>query len=358
VLDPALLPPLPPRELAARALRGGFIGNAGGIALRRSHAALSEALASISDAALSLDDPVAALAERRAVELLRQLAGGTFAQASVFRAAARQGVRIAVVPSDTAPYARTFSSATRDIGGTLVAVQHGFWADLWRNGKALVPYADGVEADRVAVWSQLDAERLRGAAAGEVIVTGNPGTIPAADTVPERGRAALVLLQPAGPSELFFDVRAAHHYVETALGALSAARFTGPVVLRPHPLDRMNYMGIETHGLHLLIDTQPALIDAFQAARLCIGTLSTATLEAVRAGVPTVFLDVTGARLPWPFDGSGALPRASDVPSLAELLRTLGPRADDVGQAAAQEALGARPGAVERVADLILDATR
>jgi hypothetical protein len=120
----------------------------------------------------------------------------------------------------------------------------------------------------------------------------------------------------------------------------------------------MNYTDLEKHGLYTIVDARPRLIDALRTARLCIGTLSTATLEAVVAGVPTVFLDVTKARLPWPFDGSSALPRATDAPSLTELLRTPARRPDEAGQAAARDALGVRPDALSRVADLIMDATR
>jgi hypothetical protein len=358
VLDPALLPPLSARELVARAWRGGFIGHPGSRALRRSRAALGQALASVGEPPPSQASPLVALGEQRALELIRQLASGTFALAGAFRAAVRRGLRTAVVPSDTAPYARTFTSATRELGSTLVTVQHGFCGDLWRVGGKLVPYADGVEAERVAVWSERDEQRLRGFARGEITVTGNPDAGESPPTAREPGRTALVLLQPAGASELIFDVRAARRYVEEALAGLAAARFSGPVVLRPHPLDRMDYRGLETHGLRTSVDAGSSLPDALRGARLCVGTLSTATLEAVRAGVPTVFLDVAGVPLPWPFDGSGALPRATDRESLADALGALGKRPGDATQAAAAEALGARPGALGRVADLVVAATR
>jgi hypothetical protein len=354
VLDPAVLPALPPRELAARALRGGFLGNPGARARRRSQATLDEALAQLAEAmgggALAEGDPVADLAARRAAELLRQLAGDTFARAAVFRAAARRGVRVAVVPSDTAAYARTFAAATGELGGSLVAVQHGFYGDLWRVSGRLVPYADGVEAERVALWSERDADRLRGTARGELVVTGNPGA--SAPAAAARGDAALVLLQPPNASTLAFDVRGARRYAEAALAGLTAARFTGPVVLRPHPLDRMDYRALGT------VDSSGSLEEALRRARVCIGTMSTATLEAVVAGVPTVLLDVTGVPLPWPFDGSGALPRATDGAELAGALAALGTEPDPATTAAATEALGLRPDALERVSDLIAAAAR
>ena len=354
VLDLALLPGLPARELLARVRRGGFVGHPGARATRRSRTALHEALAGAAEPGGELD-PIAALAERRAIELLRQLGGDTFARGEAFRSAARRGVRTAVVPSDTGAYARTFASATGDLETSRVAVQHGFYGDLWRLDGKLVPYADGVEAERVAVWSERDAERLRGAALGQVVVTGNPGAQAQAASA-QAGEAALVLLQPLGASTLTFDVRAARRYAEEALIGLAGAGFAGPVVLRPHPLDRMSYAGLETHGLSVSMDATTGMAQALLSSRLCIGTVSTATLEAVQAAVPTVFLDVTGVPLPWPFDGSGALPRATDGASLANALGDLGRHPDEATLAVAQEALGARPDALERIADLVVAA--
>ena len=351
VLDPFLPPALPPRELAARVRHGGFIGHPGARARRRSGAALERALAAVPEPS---GDPLAALAERRALEVLRQLAGDTMALAGVFRAAVRRGVRTAVVPSDTAPYARTFAAATRELGGTLVRVQHGFYSDIWRVDGALVPYADGLEAERVAVWAPRDAERLTGVARGAITLTGNPGAVELPN-VQGNGTAAVVLLQTPSPDTLIFDVRASRRYVTEALAGLAAAGFAGPVVLRPHPLDRTEYAQVAARLPQVSVTSQGSLEAVLAGARLCIGTLSTGTLEALAAGVPTVFLDVTGTALPWPFDGSGALPRATDGASLAETLGSIDAPADR-SRAAAREALGARPDAVERVVDLIADA--
>ena len=354
VLDPYLPPALPPRELVARVRRGGFIGHPGASARRRSRAALRQTLACVSEPSPHAGDPLAALAERRALEVLRQLAGDTIALAGVFRTAVRRGVRTAVVPSDTAPYARTFAAATRELGGTLVRVQHGFYSDLWRVDGALVPYADGLEAERVAVWAPRDAERLKGAARGQISVTGNPGAAELADAGGD-GTAAVVLLQSPSPETLSFDVRASRRYATEALAGLAAAGFPGPVILRPHPLDPTDYAPLAAHASRVSVRSGGSLSAVLARARLCVGTLSTGTLEAVASGVPTVFLDVTGAALPWPFDGSGWLPRATDGASLAHVLQGID-ALPERSRAAAREALGARPDAVERVVDLIADA--
>jgi hypothetical protein len=82
-------------------------------------------------------------------------------------------------------------------------------------------------------------------------------------------------------------------------------------------------------------------------AGLCVGALSTATLQSAALGVPTVFLDVSGIERPWPFDGAAdALPRVTGHDGSLDAV-------PDPPRAAAREALGARADATERVAELI-----
>ncbi len=86
---------------------------------------------------------------------------------------------------------------------------------------------------------------------------------------------------------------------------------------------------------------------------LCVGPLSTATLQASVAGVPTAFLSLAETRLPWPFDGSGAFPTARDADELARLLpEVVAGRVS--GAEVATEALGLRADAVDRVVELVL----
>ena len=95
-------------------------------------------------------------------------------------------------------------------------------------------------------------------------------------------------------------------------------------------------------------------IEGSWRAPLCASARSrTATLQAAAAGVPSVFLRSTEARLPWPFDDSGAFPTARDAEELAELLPSVTGTGDVAGADAAREALGERPDAVERVLELV-----
>jgi hypothetical protein len=188
-------------------------------------------------------------------------------------------------------------------------------------------------------------------------VTGNPGAVDPAPSDAGSGPGALVLLQGSSASLLTFDVRASKRYVDQALAGLAAAAFTGPVVMRPHALDPMDYSGVNSHGLRASVESGTSIPDELRRARLCIGTVSTATLEAAAAGVPTVFLDVTGVGLPWPFDRSGALPTATDSASLAHAIRAL-QGIPGAAREAAREALGARPDALSRVVELVVAAAR
>ena len=127
-------------------------------------------------------------------------------------------------------------------------------------------------------------------------------------------------------------------------------------MLRPHPLDpeREGYLRIaaEHPELDVVVDAGGPVETAIERAGICIGALSTATLQAAAMGVPTVLLDVTEMTLTWPFDGSGDFSTARSEAELAESIGSA--RADrDV----ALEALGARPDAAERVAEVVASAT-
>jgi hypothetical protein len=90
-----------------------------------------------------------------------------------------------------------------------------------------------------------------------------------------------------------------------------------------------------------------------EAADLCIGAVSTATLQAGAAGVPVLFLNVTDQPAPWPFDGTTDVPIASNANELAALVPVALSSEDVPGRDVMLEALGAKNDAVERVIELI-----
>jgi hypothetical protein len=105
------------------------------------------------------------------------------------------------------------------------------------------------------------------------------------------------------------------------------------------------------------IDTGTPIESLLESADLCVGSLSTGTLQGCALGVPTVFLDVAGIERPWPFDGS-ALAGCTDAEGLAEAVALALSSEEVAGRNEALDALGVRPDAVERVLDLVGDLAR
>jgi hypothetical protein len=359
VVDPAMLPSLPPRELLALVRRGGFIGHPGAVARRRSRAALRHALERLAQPG---DDPFDGLVQRRAAAFFSMRAADTLAHVDTLRRSFAPGrVRTAVVPSDGTPDGRMIFIAGRDSGVELLQVQHGFHASLWDVDGRPAPYIDGLVADRVAMWSERDAEAFAPFARGRVTATGNPGAVALQASARASGDGpALVLLQGTAGGSVAMDARTPFRHVAAALEALAAVRPGGEVVLRPHPLDTADYEAgaPPARGLRVQVERGGPIEPLLAGASLCVGALSTATLQAAVAGVPTVFLNSTGLRLAWPFDGSGDFPYAEDAEGLAARIDEVLAAAGVPGAEAATEALGLRQDAVERLVELVLESAR
>lgn len=346
----------PSTGTARRAARAGWIAHPGARLRRAARNGLTEALERLDPPKLTETDPLAWLQRRRAPGLLAARAPEVLArEAALRRTFARRRLRAAVLPSDGTASGRALIAAAATAGVPVTHVQHGFFSDLWRLDGDPAPYVDGLVADRAGVWSEAHRRRLAPHASGRVEVTGNPAAagLSATGAPPPEGGPALVLVQPPGIGTPAVDQRAPRRFAEAALAGLAAAAPRLAVALRPHPLDRTDCAAIaaasEVERWEVVAEGpfEPLL----ERAAVCVGPASTATLQAAAAGVPTVHLDVTGAALPSPFDGSGALPRATDSSSLAAALAPGGPRAD---LEAARAALGALPDAAERVVELAL----
>jgi hypothetical protein len=103
-------------------------------------------------------------------------------------------------------------------------------------------------------------------------------------------------------------------------------------VLRPHPLEPSPdaFLRLLPDSLSARVDVATPLADLLEECSRCVGGVSTATLQAGVAGLPTTFLDATRGELPGPFEQEGEL-----------------------GQEEAAEALGVTGDATQRVLDLI-----
>jgi hypothetical protein len=183
------------------------------------------------------------------------------------------------------------------------------------------------------------------------LMTGNPGAERLAGRGARVGRRDRTLVLVDYPSRLSARIteRVGQLHVRTALEALAAARPGTTAVIRPHPSDGAGeaYLRIPTE-LRVELDLGNRIEQALAEVDLCIGSMSTATLQAAAVGVPVVHLEVAGYRRPWPLDG-GTVPSARDRDELpaAVAAREL------AGQTEMVEALGVRRGATAAVCELI-----
>jgi hypothetical protein len=341
-----VLPGLPPREALRVAGRGGWLGHPGLAARRASWRDVQGALERASPA---FDGALERAFDGLALAVLRREAGDTLALARHVRRVLHRRPLPAVVPFDSPAPLRVLIGEGRSVGAPSLLVQHGFDARLNDPDKTL--------ADHVALWSEHDRDALTGQARGELHVTGNPGAEipPARAARPSTGRA-VVLVEYRSRLSARIDSRVGMRHVDVALRALEAARPHSTAVVRPHPADlapdSFASLGAGRRALEVGVDAASPIEVLLREADLCVGAMSTATLQAAASGIPTVFLDVTGVPRPWPFDGAG-LPLATDEDSLAAAISDLGDGAEAPGREAAVEALGVRPDAVDRVCDLI-----
>ena len=114
------------------------------------------------------------------------------------------------------------------------------------------------------------------------------------------------------------------HY-QQALSGLARAAPGAEVVLRPHPsqdLRPVRHVMDQAPDLKVSIDPRTP-IDALMAATdLCVGSLSTATLQAATCGAAVVVLNVTDFDWRFPLGGDTPVPVARNASELATLVGT------------------------------------
>ncbi len=352
--------PLPVRDMTSRdavalALRGGWTGLPGAGARAASSATIGRRLRSLPQLATS--DQLDAALDRHALEVLARISPDTLAHVRHARRALRPAkIRAALLPFDSAEQVRMLLPALRDVGATSLLVQHGFAGRLGDPDMQL--------ADRLALWSERDRSLALAREPSTVAVTGNPGAAHLAGLAVSRATrrgCSVVLVDYPGRLSARVGSRVSMLHVIAALSALAAVRPGAGVVIRPHPSDLAPHSYLELASRHarlqVVVDVSSPIEDLLGSAGVCIGTLSTATLQACVLGVPTVFLDVSGISRPWPFNGE-ALPFATDSEALADELVAIAAGGEVPARDAALEALGVRGDAVERVLELLVEFSR
>jgi hypothetical protein len=352
VLDPSVLPGIGRQLLGRAARRGGWLAYPGWRARRRSRALVSRALERRSHDLPT--DPIDRLIDRGARRLLAER--GLETPAMVRRAQgtfAGGRVPVLVLPFDSAPVARMLIAAARGTRVRTLLVQHGFHSEPNDPDKQLV--------DVIAAWSVEDAEHLRATTPAEqVVLTGNPGTVDLAHHPASEKRTGrdttLVLIQDLSPSSARSDPRIALRHGQAALHALQRARPGTRALLRPHPGEphpgAFAALAAEAPDLDVVLDIGRPIEQLIDDADLCIGAVSTATLQAGVAGVPVAFLNLDRVGRQWPFDGA-TLPTAYDSDELAQRILEVLAAPAVAGGDAMRRALGARTEALDAVMALI-----
>jgi len=354
VVDPALSPPAGARELAGLLRRGGWIGHPDVSDRVRSRRAVARAMSGAKGAPPGLDG----LLDARALAFLAAVAGDSVAVGDRLRRAFQSGLRAVVVPTDVSAFARLAALAGRSAGrGSLVQVQHGFLACLPGPRGEPQSWVDGMAAERVAVWSERDVSHLAPRAPGEISLTGNPGGIGFDHAPDRRDRRALVLVQLPTTISCIIGPRATSQHLEAAFAGLAAARPGTSVIVRPHPFDRerdhYRLLAARYPELRVELDATTPIGALMGRCDVCVGSTSTATLQAAASGVRTAFLNTTGVPTEWPLGEGQPFPAAGDADELAGLVAELDRSPEVPGRKAALDALGVRGDALERVVALV-----
>ena len=341
------LPGLEPRRQLRGLVRGGWVGYPSAVARARSRRMTLDLLEGAACARVGLEGAL----HLRAVGILRDQATEGLAQALHARAAfSRRVPRLVLVPFDSPAFPRLLLAEAHAAGASSLVVQHGF--HLEPNDP------DGSFARHAAIWSERDRFRVL---RGDSHVTGNPGAahlgVTRPDASPRRGRT-IVLLEYTPRLSALRDDRFPLRHLQAALEGIAAARPDTEVVIRPHPSDPdpNAYPSLvpAPAGLRLMTDRSTLIEDLFADADMCVGALSTASLQAAAVGLPVCVLNVSGVPGPWPLaGGEDGLPQATNAEELAELIPELLRRGPGPSREAALEALGARAGAVENVVGLV-----
>jgi len=245
---------------------------------------------------------------------------------------------------DADPDGRLITSLAQAAGIRTLTLAHGAY---------LLPQTlvDLDLCDEPLLWSEAVAPPITNLER-PIHVVGYPAPTPTAP--PTRPAPAsdrprvLVLAQPAPYGVGLAGPRIAMRQYAAAVGVLLAHRPHARIVLRPHPSAARREAELELAarfpGATFEIDGSSAILDLLARCDLCIGTITTATLQAALVGTPVVALNLMGFEWRWPLGGETTVPVAHDerdlrtwldrwssgspLPGREDLLRALGASTD------------------------------
>lgn len=163
----------------------------------------------------------------------------------------------------------------------------------------------------------------------------------------------LVLEHRRSPSTALVDERISLRHFGTAVRALKNGAKHIRIILRPHPsqrLDVVESVAFQFPDSDIRIDRTTPILDLLAGADVCIGSISTATLEAAMVGIPVIVLNVSGHDWPPPLGGNTTVPisrtegelggwvdhalAGGELPGQEELIEALGVRSPGEATAA------------------------
>ena len=179
-------------------------------------------------------------------------------------------------------------------------------------------------------------------------VIGNPAIRVRATPKPAaRARpVAVVLAEHHIRHSAILDRRVTALHLEAAIDGLRRSRHPWRIVVRPHPSDDVGEFervltALGADGAE--VDGHTGATELLSRADLCIGALSTMTLEAALSGVRVVMLNRD--RIDWspPLQLGGPVPTAHDASGLARIIDEVMEAAEPPGASELLEALGVGP---------------
>jgi hypothetical protein len=324
----ALHAPLPGARRALRmARRGGWVGLPGPFDRRwaRNRAArLGASVASLpmdvfgcSLGELTRMAAATFVAERAATELpLLRLLQRTFR---------RYKVGCVVVPFDVVPEMRLAVTTAKSFGIPTIVVQHGAYLEPLR-------FPDLQVADTAVLWSEAAIPAVAGRT-DDVVVVGYPGPRPSWHQSFATTPAIIVLGAPSYRASCLRDTRQEQRQYAAAIEAALEVAPDTPIVLRPHPSTgplAADAMCSRYPSALITVDVTSDIFDLLRRGAVCIGTNSTAVMQAALIGTPILILNLDGVEFPWPLGGSSTtVPIARSREDLVLHLRKMLNRKDE-----------------------------
>lgn len=350
----ALQAPLPgPRRSLRIAARGGWVGLPGPLQRRWAKslaACLRDAIVPVP--LDGLECSVGEVVSRTSRRFVADHAPHDLAYARLLgRCFRRIEIGGVVVPYDTRSEERLMVTIAQSFGIPTIVVQHGAYLEGTR-------FLDLQVADTVALWSDaaLPAVAER---ADRSSVVGYPGAAPPRhEPHAESPYTITVLGDCAHRVSSLRDARIVQRHYAAAIEASLEAVPEALIVLRPHPSSAPGAAEAMCEGYpraKIVVDTTTNILELLAGSHVCIGTYSTATLQAALVDTPAVVLNLGGTDFPWPLGGGTTVQVAHSRDELATILHELA--AGDGGQRGRDDllaALGVMPGdALERLQELI-----